>query len=355
MAAVFSLTVKTVRPVLISGLAMLLAPVTTPVLAFPWLVPEVVEHHNGGPAPFDIPPFFPDHPWVAERSGDLFHGLRTFNGAQNEVRASAIHDTIVFGLRGWTDRPWDFDVEQGYRAAIAMNDCSRAYRIVWDTIVANLPYLTTFRDDDGFGEYLRWDVLSGELSTVVPQGVYDGAFYDHRYLAACLAAQDARFFHALIEQWALDAGTQEIVRPFIDYPNLVAASVSVHAARDGNFWHLIHMATRGRNGGYGPAAVLLVELALELDSLNLANDILTMLLLRAEETWPADDRPLPVAREHIAELLDQIRPRLSENELVRAQRCYMTNELYDRLFLGDASYFEAPEEDQCQVDVGSAD
>lgn len=130
---------------------------------------------------------------------------------------------------------------------------------------------------------------------------------------------------------------------------------TIYGRRDINYVRLGEMATGAHGPDYGPAGVMLVDLALALDSLNLADDMPIMLLLRAEETWPGDDCPLPMERGRINDLLEQVCPRLSEDQLSHAKRCFMSDELFLRMFHSDADFLTASEGEQCQSSLGVAD
>lgn len=236
--------------------------------------------------------------------------------------------------------------EELYAASLQVGDCRRAEALVWDELVSRRPFFETLARDSYFRRVFNREVLELHF----PE------------LAACLYVREATTLDRFISN--LSAGLSEsmernnpalFTRPFVSQQSWMRAAGTIHGRRDSNFIQLGEMAIGTRGPDYGPAGVLLVELALELESLNLADDLLAMLLLRAEETWPDDDRPLPVARERIADLSDQLHARLSEDELLRAQRCYRTNEPYRRLSFGDASYFEAPQSEQCQIDAGFGD
>lgn len=300
---------------------------------------EVTEGYENRP---DDDPFhyFPTRPFLREGMARMSGDLSRFSNVSRVVRDSVL-DELDEALATTTFFFSDnFTSTALYNAAITVGDCRLGEDLIWEQLISDRPFLDDFRQDSFFARTFMQDVLQDHFPA----------------LAACLYAQDARTLSTMIAQHSLQfIGTDNLVRPFVHHQSWFSARGTLHGRRDRNFWDLVQMAANPHRSTYAPAAVMLVELALELDSLNLPNDIITMLLLRAEQSWPVDDRPLPVARERIAELLDQIRPQLSEGEIARAHRCYMTNELYDRLFLGDASYFEAPEEEQCQVDVGSAD
>ncbi len=195
-------------------------------------------------------------------------------------------------------------------------------------------------------------------------------------LAACPHAQEARTLAALISRFSasirqneLDGTQDRLVRPFIYTRSLETARSTIHGRRDWHGWRLSEMATRApelieeidpsedpigdqaRPSGYGPAGVLFVELALEQDSITVPDDVLHMLLLRADETWPNvdADMPLPVDHARIAALLLITAARLDEDQLARARRCFMSDEPYQRLFLGEAAYFALPDDNQCST------
>lgn len=320
----------------------------TPAATSPWLTPEVRAYFNGDQAPpFFIPEFFSERDWVAERSYELARELHAFSGAQSWTYDAIVKD-IRFALGGVSVSSWELHAESAYRAAIAVGDCDRAFALFWDQAARRLPYLEGLRGDYRLEEEIRWRLLSADSLADMPEDWPPPAdLFDHRYLAACLAFEDGQFYDRLISDWAGQAEDGAIVRPFVSYPQLVAAPGSIHTARDSNFWHLVHMATQGTETGYGPAGLLFVELALTLDSINVPDDIVHMLLLRAEATWPVDDRALPVTRALVTELLPTTAARLSEDALAHAERCALTDEPYRRLFLGEAAYAEIPGNERC--------
>lgn len=324
--------------------------ICAPAAASPWLTPEVRAYFNGDQAPpFFIPDFFPERDWIAERSYELARELRSFSGAQSWTYDAIVKD-IRFALGGVSVGSWALTAESAYRAAIAVGDCDRAFALFWDQATRRLPYLEGLRGHYRLEEEIRWRLFSTDILADMPEDwLPPDDLFDHRYLAACLAFEDGQFYDRLIADWASQADDTAIIRPFMFYPQLVAAPGSLHSARDSQFWHLIHLATQGTEKGYGPAGLLFVELALRLEGIAVANDILHMLLLRAEQTWPADDRPLPVTRERITELLALTATRLSERQLAHAERCFMTDEPYKRLFLGEAGYAEVPADERCQA------
>lgn len=238
-----------------------------------------------------------------------------------------------------------------FRALLADSQCEAAHDILWLGFVENHPYLSIFASDLHFLRRLRWQVYGANLidfSGVLPP---EEPILDLRGLAACFAAEAARRNAAVVRAWAEDSTIPDrIQRAFTGFPTLVNANGSVHGARDGNYWHLIHMATQGAGDGYGPAGALFVELALELDSIAVPDDVLQMLLLRADETWPDVDAdlPLPVDRARITELLPITAARLSADDQVHAEQCFLTDEPYNRLLLGEAAYAQLPAEQRCQ-------
>jgi len=238
-----------------------------------------------------------------------------------------------------------------FRALLADSQCEAAHDILWLGFVENHPYLSIFASDLHFLRRLRWQVYGANLidfSGVLPP---EDPILDLRGLAACFAAEAARRNAAVVAAWAEDSTIPDrIQRTFTGFPTLVNSNGSIHGARDGNYWHLIHMATQGAGDGYGPAGVLFVELALELDSIAVPDDVLQMLLLRADETWPDVDAdlPLPVDQVRITELLPTTAARLSADDLARAEQCFLTGEPYNRLLLGEAAYAQLPAEQRCQ-------
>lgn len=240
----------------------------------------------------------------------------------------------------------NLDRAELYTASVEVGDCRRAEALVWGELIDRRPFFETLARDSSFRRAFQREVL--ELS--FPE------------LATCLYALEARTLDRFILN--LSAGLSERIerndpfmftRPFASHLSWMRAAGTIHGRRDINYVRLGEMATGARGPDYGPAGVLLVELSLDLDSLNLADDMLAMLLLRAEETWPEDDRPLLVARERIDELLHQVRGQLSEAETARVQRCFTSDEIGRRLFLGDPHYFSALESQPCQMDANSGD
>ena len=239
-----------------------------------------------------------------------------------------------------------------FQALLANGQCEAAHDVLWNGIVEDRPYLASFANDAHFLRRLRWQVYGANLVDFVPPELADAPMPDLRGLAACFAAVVARRSGAIITDWANDSTIPDVIlRPFTDFPMLINANGSIHGARDGNYWHLIHMATQGEGGGYGPAGLMFVELALGLESINVPDDVLHMLLLRAEATWPELDGewPLPVERSRIAALLPVTEARLTEDALAHAERCFLTDEPYRRLFLGDAVYADVPEDERCMT------
>lgn len=230
----------------------------------------------------------------------------------------------------------NLDRAELYTASVEVGDCRRAEALVWDQLIQRRPIFGPLARDSSFLRVFQREVLEPYF----PE------------LATCLYALEAATLDRYVVN--LSAGLSEgdpsmFTRPFASHLSWMRAAGTIHGRRDINYVRLGEMATGARGPDYGPAGVMLVELALDLDSLKLADDMLAMLLLRAEATWPEDDSPLPVARERIDELLDQVRGQLSEADIARAQRCFISDEIGRRLFLGDVSYFSAPESEQCQL------
>ena len=215
-------------------------------------------------------------------------------------------------------------------------DCRLAGDLVWQRLVELRPFMVSLRGDSAFDRILRQRLYRPEFPA----------------LAACLYADDAKTLSVLIARHSMQVtGTRTLVRPFLHHESWFSARGTLHGRRDYNFWQLIEMVSDPTQETYAPAGVLLVELALELDSLNLPDDILHMLLLRADASWSALDpeRPSPVPYERIAELLTITAARLSDEQLARAERCAMSDEPYTRLFLGEVGYAEVPDDEQCQA------
>ena len=55
----------------------------------------------------------------------------------------------------------------------------------------------------------------------------------------------------------------------------------------------------------------------------------------------------PVTRDRIPELLPTTAARLSDDQLAHAERCFLTDEPYRRLFLGEAGYAGVPADERC--------
>lgn len=269
--------------------------------------------------------YFPTRPSMRESMERMALEIED-NGVARLSIVTVVLDQLETALNLGTLRVFNslFRTE-AYAAAIETTDCRFANHLVWDALIQADPFVQAFRHDDFFNRLLKRDIFQ----THFPE------------LAACLYAREAATRDRLIvnfsTQHAEGNGLTEtgvLVRPFVFHHSWASAAGTIHGRRDINFVELGDMAVGLRAPDYAPAGVLLVELALELDSLDLHNALLTMLLLRANETWPQDDRPLPVERRRIAELLDEVFPRLSIDELAYAQSCFMTGEPADRLFLG---------------------
>ncbi|MEM1286329.1 MAG: hypothetical protein AAGH43_13165 [Pseudomonadota bacterium] len=318
------------------GLALVLGAVVvqadSPVRAESYTVTEGYE------AKPDNDPFhyFPTRPHLREGMEEMAAGL-----SRDAHVTRAVRDAILQDLTGELESTAFFfsaDVmaEALYEAAIAARDCRLADDLVWQRLVELRPFMVSLRGDSAFDRILR-------------QRLYRTEFPG---LAACLYADDARTLSVLIARHSMHVtGTRTLVRPFLHHESWFSARGTLHGRRDYNFWQLIEMVSDPTQETYAPAGVLLVELALELDSLNLPNDILHMLLLRADASWSALDPeyPSPVPYERIAELLTITAARLSDEQLARAERCSMSDEPYTRLFLGEAGYAEVPEDERCQA------
>ncbi|MBV6658506.1 MAG: hypothetical protein KI785_12130, partial [Devosiaceae bacterium] len=264
----------------------------------------------------------------------------------------AVLKDFRFFLAGIANSAWDIPRRRAYWAAIQSDDCPRAFGLFWDVAASEMPYLDDLRYLPRLVERIRWQLLSPAVVDDLPdEWLAVGDLFDHRYLAACLAFEDSLFYDALIEGWAHEAGAQEILRPFVSYPQLVGALGSIHAARDSNAWHLVHLATQGPDGGYGPAGLLFAQLALTARSIAVPDDVVHMLLLRARQTWPVFDleKPVPILLDSVERRLLMSAEGLSSDELARAERCFMTNEPFDRLFLGEEVYFSRPAEERCMA------
>lgn len=296
---------------------------------------SAINAHHDDPAAY-----FPTRPGMRDM------GERIVRGIEDTAYISAdLTQQVIGELKSeLTSTEYFFsgnlDRAELYTASVEVGDCRRAEALVWDELIDRRPFFETLARDNSFRRTLQREVLELHF----PE------------LATCLYALEATTLDRFILN--LSAGLSESIeqdnpamftRPFASHLSWMRAAGTIHGRQDINYVRLGEMATGVRGPDYGPAGVLLVELSLELDSLNLPEDMLAMLLLRAEETWPEDDAPLPVAREAIAELLNQIRSGLSDDELARAQRCFISDELGRRLFLGDHDYFAAAESEQCQL------
>lgn len=276
--------------------------------------------------------YFPTRPFLREGMEDMAADLNRYANVTATVRDALLEelDTELKGTAFFFSA--DFVVEALYHAAIEAGDCRLAEDQVWRRLVQMRPFIVGFSEDSAFVRHLR-------------QRLYQKHF---PALAACLYAYDARTLSFLIARHSLEVtGTRTLVRPFLHHQSWFSARNTLHGRRDDNFWQLIEMATGPSGPNYTPAGVMLVELALELDSLDLPDDVLHMLLLRAERTWPDDERSLSVTRERIAELLALTAGRLTPEDLAHAERCFLTEEPYRRLFLGEQAYWNVPATERC--------
>lgn len=321
--------------------------------ASPWLTDEYVDYvRNGGEPPFFIPEFFPDQDWIAERSIAMRYEYVPISGMGNNTQDAILED-FRFTFAGLSNGLWAIERRKAYWAAIASDNCARAFSLFWDEAADRLPYIDGLRRDHNLIEEVRWRLFSPGLLDDLPNWREPvGDLLDHRYLATCLAFEEALYFGWLIADWAERAELEQINRPFEYYPQLVAARDSIHAVRDSNVWHLIHLATQGPNGGYGPAGLRFAQIAVTRQSVNVPDDVVHMLLLRARETWPEIDleEPIPILLDPVERLLALTGEQLDADELARAERCFMTNEPYDRLFMGEAVYFAQAERARCATE-----
>ena len=217
---------------------------------------------------------------------------------------------------------FSFYREPLYAAAIVTGDCAWAHSLIWDEVSHRWPHVGFFRHDGTFDRLWRDEVLA----TCFPETL------------TCLLAREAR----TLDRYIADHGDIP-VRPFTDHNSIVTAGATIYVRRDHNIWDLGRLATGNLFDEYPPAGVMLVELALELEGIALADDLLYMLLLHADANWPDDpDQPLPVERTRIAELKATLEPRLSEADLTRASERFAGREPERRLFLGDKDYFAIP-------------
>ncbi len=275
--------------------------------------------------------YFPTRPYLRESMEEMAEDLNRYANITRAVR-----DVVLDEIGARLDATEYFfaanvTIQAFYETAIEARDCRLAKDLVWRQWVEERPFMVGLRDDSAFDREL----------TQLYQNFFPA-------LAACLYAQDARTLSLLIARHSeVVTGTRTLVRPFQHHQSWFSGLGTLHGGRDWNYWQLIEMATDPSRQNYGPAGVMLVELALEIDSLDLPDDILHMLLLRGEATWPDDARPLPVTRERIAELLPITAARLSADERARAEQCFLTNEPYQRLFMGEAAYFAEPQSDDC--------
>ncbi len=199
---------------------------------------------------------------MAEEIGDS--GLAGFDVV------SVIIDKLV-GETGFTNWPFtSFARQRLYIAAMETGDCRLARHMLWDALIEDFPFVAIYRHEDFFERVIRDRLYAPHFPA----------------LAACLHAREARTLAAMIVNDSLEStGTRDLIRPFVNNRSWYSASGTLHGSRDFNFWRLIEMASNSHLQTYAPSAVLLVELAIELESLNLPDDILHMLLLRAQATW----------------------------------------------------------------------
>ncbi len=279
--------------------------------------------------------YFPTRPFMQESMERRAARLRRYARVDQDVTDAALEQFLRDLEVGYTLFAYsDFDYRDLYRSAIEVGDCHHAEAIFWDSLIEDRPFLSGFRVDSNFDRVLRNQFLTVHF----PE------------LASCLYAADARVLSAFIARHSQQVtGSRTMVRPFLFHASWFSAQNTLHGMRDVNFWRLAEMAANPFQDNYGPAGALLVELALELDSIVLPDDVLHMLLLRAEETWPNDDQPYPspVSRQKLSDLLALTASRLDEEQLQRAERCYATAEPHTRIFLGDAVYFEGRENPDC--------
>ena len=292
--------------------------------------------------PPDLDPerYFPTRPFmrdfgervVREVERSAFMGSALMRGAIDVVRGDL--ETLGLGVM------FEFYEHSLYRAAIEAGDCRLANDLIWRAFTGRRLFLEGVRSDSRFQRLMVRDIFVPYL----PE------------LAACLYAQDGRTLHQFVATLSRDSRENQLqgtpfqhLRPFVYRQSWVSAQGTIHGRRDWNYWQLIEMASDPTQDGYAPAGVLLVELALELDSLNLPGDILHMLLLRADAAWDGLDpeRPVPVTRDRIAELLPTTAARLSDDQLAHAERCFLTDEPYRRLFLGEQAYWDVPAAERC--------
>lgn len=313
--------------------ALLCLPVS---LGFAPLHAETVVITDGYETKPDDDPFhyFPTRPFLREGMEDMANELNRYVNVSPSVLDTLLGEIVAEVGKAELFFSFNATAEALYDAAIQVGDCRLAERLVWDQLTDVRPFLAGFRHDSSFDRNMRRRL-----------------FEDHfPALATCLYAHDARTLSVLVSRHSeAVTGTRALVRPFLHHQSWFSGRNTLHGRRDYNFWQLIEMATSPGHPNYGPAGVMLVELALELDSLDLPNDILHMLLLRAGETWPAGDRPLPVTRERIDDLLPITAAQLSEEELANAELCALTDEPYRRLFLGESAYAEVSEDERCVV------
>lgn len=293
-----------------------------------------------GPSHDDPEAYFPTRPGMRDMAEGIVREIEGTAHISSELGQHVIAElkSELAGTRYFFSG--NLDRAELYTASVQAGDCRRAEALVWDELIGRRPFFETLARDSSFRRPFQGEVLELHF----PE------------LATCLYVSEARTLDRFILN--LSAGLSESIersdpsmftRPFASHLSWMRAAGTIHGRRDINFVRLGEMATGAHRPDYGPAGVMLVELALELDSLNLADDMLAMLLLRADETWPEDDRPRPIERMHITDLLEHVRPRLSEGELARVQRCFMSDELSRRLFLGDVDHFAAPESEQCRL------
>lgn len=317
--------------------ALLCLPVS---LGFAPLHAETVVITDGYETKPDNDPFhyFPTRPFLREGMEDMANELNRYANVSPSVLDTLLGEIIAEVRTTELFFSFNATADALYDAAIEVGDCRLAERLVWDQLTDVRPFLAGFRHDSSFDRNMRRRL-----------------FEDHfPALATCLYAHDARTLSVLISRHSeAVTGTRTLVRPFLHHQSWFSGRNTLHGRRDYNFWQLIEMATGPGHPNYGPAGVLLVELALELDSLDLPDDVLHMLLLRAEATWPehGEARPFPVERSRIAELLPITMARLSGDEVVRAEQCFLTDEPYQRLFLGEAAFFAEPYYDRCTANA----
>ena len=216
-------------------------------------------------------------------------------------------------------KPFTLEEKALYNAAIVTGDCARAEAVLISALERDNAAFRAIRNDPTVRDLWRSHIGEAHF----PESV------------ACSLAAEVRVIDAMLEGLILPP------RPFRTFQeHLDAQDGGLYHERNLRLLDLSNMAHRpadaaGATDNYGPAGLLLADLALSLRGIDFADDLVYMMLLRAQANWPEKTEPVPVAKSRIGELIAIVTPRLSAQDRARAAQAWAGNEIDFRVYWGE--------------------